>query len=75
MTAPAFGPRPSGGNIAAEANTDGYTAAGRTGVVLRFGVFCGPGAAHSAEMFALADATGWSPRYPSAREAWRSFAR
>ncbi|MFB8009562.1 NAD-dependent epimerase/dehydratase family protein [Nocardia sp. NPDC056000] len=42
------------GNIAAEANTDGYTAAGRTGVVLRFGVFCGPGAAHSAEMFALA---------------------
>ncbi|MEV6065667.1 hypothetical protein AB0L82_03860 [Nocardia sp. NPDC052001] len=51
------------------------TAAGRTGVVLRFGVFCGPGAARSAEMFALADATGWSPRYPSAREAWRSFAR
>ncbi|MFF2551878.1 NAD-dependent epimerase/dehydratase family protein [Nocardia sp. NPDC058058] len=42
------------GNIAAEANTARYTAAGGSGVVLRFGVFCGPGAAHSAEMFALA---------------------
>ena len=42
------------GNIAAEAGTRRFSAAGGTGVVLRFGWFYGPGAAHSEQMFAQA---------------------
>ena len=42
------------GNHAAEANCRRFTAAGGTGVVLRFGWFYGPGAAHSEQMLALA---------------------
>ncbi|MCB9376943.1 MAG: NAD(P)-dependent oxidoreductase [Microthrixaceae bacterium] len=41
-------------NLAAEDNAARFTAAGRTGVVLRFGWFYGPGAAHAEEFFALA---------------------
>jgi nucleoside-diphosphate-sugar epimerase len=40
------------GNHAAEANAHRFTAAGGTGIVLRFGLFYGPGAAHSEQMFA-----------------------
>lgn len=39
------------GNHAAEASAHRFTAAGGTGVVLRFGLFYGPGAAHSEQMF------------------------
>jgi nucleoside-diphosphate-sugar epimerase len=42
------------GNLAAEANTRRFTGHGRTGVVLRFGWFYGPGAAHSEQMLAMA---------------------
>lgn len=42
------------GNHAAEASAHRFTAAGGTGVVLRFGLFYGPGAAHSEQMYALA---------------------
>jgi nucleoside-diphosphate-sugar epimerase len=42
------------GNLAAEANAHRFTAAGGTGVVVRFGWFYGPGAAHSEQLFALA---------------------
>lgn len=42
------------GNHAAEANTRRLVAAGRLGVVLRFGCFYGPGAAHSEQMLAQA---------------------
>ena len=42
------------GNIAAEAGTRRFSEAGGTGVVLRFGWFYGPGAAHSEQMFAQA---------------------
>ena len=42
------------GNHAAEANCRRFTAAGGTGVVLRFGWFYGPGAAHSEQMLAQA---------------------
>ena len=41
-------------NLAAEANAQRFTAAGRTGVVLRFGWFYGPGAAHSEELLGFA---------------------
>lgn len=41
-------------NLAAEANTDRFTASGGNGVVLRFGWFYGPGARHAEEFFALA---------------------
>jgi len=41
-------------NIAAEANANRFTATGGTGIVLRFGWFCGPGAAHSEQMLAQA---------------------
>jgi nucleoside-diphosphate-sugar epimerase len=44
----------AGGNLAAEASTRRFTAAGGTGVVLRFGWFLGPGATHSEQLFALA---------------------
>ncbi len=40
--------------IAAEYNAKGFTARGGIGVVLRFGLFYGPGAAHSEQMLALA---------------------
>lgn len=42
------------GNIAAEASANRFTEADGAGVVLRFGWFYGPGAAHSEEMFAQA---------------------
>ena len=42
------------GNHAAEANCRRFTAAGGTGVILRFGWFYGPGAAHSEQMLAQA---------------------
>ncbi len=45
-------------NHAAEASTQRFTAAGGTGVVLRFGWFYGPGAAHSEEFLALARKRG-----------------
>ncbi|MBO0851498.1 MAG: NAD(P)-dependent oxidoreductase [Pseudonocardia sp.] len=41
-------------NIAAETNAHRFTEAGGTGIVLRFGLFYGPGAAHSEQMFAQA---------------------
>lgn len=41
-------------NLAAEASAARFTAAGGTGVTLRFGWFHGPGATHSAELLALA---------------------
>lgn len=41
-------------NLAAEANANRFTAAGRVGVVLRFGWFYGPGATHSEQFLALA---------------------
>jgi nucleoside-diphosphate-sugar epimerase len=41
-------------NLAAEANARRFTEAGGIGVVLRFGWFYGPGAAHSEQMFAQA---------------------
>lgn len=42
------------GNHAAEASAGRLTAAGGTGVVLRLGLFYGPGAAHAEQMFAQA---------------------
>ena len=42
------------GNHAAEASARRFTAAGRVGVVLRFGLFYGPGARHSEQFLALA---------------------
>jgi nucleoside-diphosphate-sugar epimerase len=42
------------GNHAAEANTQRFTEAGGTGIILRFGLFYGQGAAHSEEMLAHA---------------------
>ena len=41
-------------NLAAEANVHRFSVAGGTGIVLRFGWFYGPGAAHSEQLFALA---------------------
>jgi nucleoside-diphosphate-sugar epimerase len=41
-------------NHAAEANANRFSEAGRTGVVLRFGWFYGPGARHSEQLLALA---------------------
>ena len=41
-------------NLAAEASARRFTAAGGTGVALRFGWFHGPGATHSAELLVLA---------------------
>jgi nucleoside-diphosphate-sugar epimerase len=42
------------GNHAAEANAQRFTEAGGTGIVLRFGLFYGPGATHSEQMLAQA---------------------
>ena len=42
------------GNHAAEANAHRFTAAGGTGIVLRFGLFYGPGARHSEQFLQLA---------------------
>jgi nucleoside-diphosphate-sugar epimerase len=42
------------GNLAAEANAHRFSEAGGTGIVVRFGWFYGPGAAHSERLFALA---------------------
>ena len=42
------------GNNAAEASAHRFTEAGGTGVVLRFGLFYGPGAAHSEQLLQLA---------------------
>jgi nucleoside-diphosphate-sugar epimerase len=42
------------GNLAAEANVHRFSEAGGIGIVLRFGWFYGPGAAHSEQLFALA---------------------
>lgn len=44
----------AGGNLAAEANANRFTAGGGTGVVLRFGWFYGPGATHSEQLLAMA---------------------
>jgi nucleoside-diphosphate-sugar epimerase len=41
-------------NLAAETNAHRFSEAGGTGIVLRFGWFYGPGAAHSEQMFAQA---------------------
>jgi nucleoside-diphosphate-sugar epimerase len=41
-------------NLAAEANANRFSTVGGTGVVLRFGVFYGPGATHSEEFLAFA---------------------
>lgn len=41
-------------NLAAEGNANRFTDSGRTGVVLRFGWFYGPGATHSEQFLALA---------------------
>jgi nucleoside-diphosphate-sugar epimerase len=41
-------------NLTAEANVDRFSEAGGTSIVLRFGWFYGPGAAHSEQLFALA---------------------
>ncbi|AXB42233.1 NAD-dependent epimerase/dehydratase family protein [Amycolatopsis albispora] len=41
-------------NLAAEASAHGFTESGGTGVVLRFGWFYGPGAAHAEQLFAQA---------------------
>ena len=46
------------GNLAAEANAHRFSEAGGTGIVVRFGWFYGPGAAHSERLLALARATG-----------------
>lgn len=43
-------------NLAAEANTQRFSDAGRVGVVLRFGWFYGPGARHSEQLLKLARA-------------------
>ena len=42
------------GNLAAEGSTARFNAAGGTGVVLRFGLFYGPGARHSEQFLAMA---------------------
>ncbi|HKY14488.1 MAG TPA: NAD(P)-dependent oxidoreductase [Microthrixaceae bacterium] len=42
------------GNHAAEASAERFTSAGRTGIVLRFGLFYGPGARHSEQFLAMA---------------------
>ena len=42
------------GNHAAEANARRFTEAGGTGIVLRLGLFYGPGAAHSEQLWQLA---------------------
>jgi nucleoside-diphosphate-sugar epimerase len=42
------------GNLAAEASAARFSDAGRTGVVLRLGLFYGPGASHSEQFLALA---------------------
>jgi len=42
------------GNLAAEANAHRFSQVGGRGVVVRFGWFYGPGAAHSERLFALA---------------------
>src|SRR5215218_11020443 len=42
------------GNLAAEANAHRFSQAGGTGIVVRFGWFYGPGAAHSQQLLALA---------------------
>src|SRR5215203_1658158 len=42
------------GNLAAEANAHRFSEAGGTGIVVRFGWFYGPSAAHSEQLFALA---------------------
>ena len=41
-------------NLAAEANANRFSERGRTGIVLRFGWFYGPGARHSEQFLALA---------------------
>ena len=42
------------GNHAAEASANRFTAAGRAGIVLRFGLFYGPGARHAEQLLAMA---------------------
>ena len=42
------------GNRAAEASAHSFTAAGRTGIILRLGFFYGPGARHSEQFLAMA---------------------
>jgi nucleoside-diphosphate-sugar epimerase len=42
------------GNLAAEANAHRFSEDGRVGIVVRFGWFYGPGAAHSEQLFAQA---------------------
>lgn len=42
------------GNHAAEASANRFSTAGRTGIILRFGFFYGPGARHSEQFLAMA---------------------
>jgi nucleoside-diphosphate-sugar epimerase len=42
------------GNLAAEASATRFSASGGIGVVLRLGLFCGPGARHSEQFLAMA---------------------
>src|SRR5436853_1744860 len=42
------------GNHAAEASANRFTATGRTGIILRFGLFYGPGARHREQFLAMA---------------------
>ena len=44
----------AGGNLAAEASAARFTDGGRVGVVLRLGLFYGPGARHSEQFLAMA---------------------
>ncbi|HEX3778794.1 MAG TPA: NAD(P)-dependent oxidoreductase [Pseudonocardiaceae bacterium] len=44
----------SKGNHAAEAGANRFSSAGGIGIVLRFGLFYGPGATHSEQLFAMA---------------------
>lgn len=54
-------------NLAAEASAQRFSAAGKTGVVMRFGWFYGPGAKHSEEFFDLARRRGVSLMMGSAQ--------
>ena len=53
-TAPVDRYRLSEGNLSAEDSVSRFSESGGTGVVLRFGWFYGPGAAHSEQLLALA---------------------
>ena len=72
------------GNHAAEANTTRFDQGGKTGVVLRFGWFYGPGATHSEQMLGqarhhviltLGDPGGYQSSIPRGRRRRRSGCR